>query len=294
MTCYNPLKGYYSRERTEKGKRKIVFNPKYGYLDLKVDVPCGQCIGCRLEYSKQWAIRCVNEAQMHEENCFITLTYSDENLPKNNSLRKEDFQKFIKRLRKYISPLKVRYYACGEYGENLNRPHYHALLFGICFRDRVWWSTRDEVRYYRSETLESLWPFGFCMLGEVTFESAAYVARYCLKKVKGDNKDRHYGKKEPEFSLMSRRPGIGRTWLEKYKDDVYPHDYMVIRNGVKQKPPRYYDEINTVDNNKEMCIVRGDRIKKSRRNPEDKTPERLKTRELCKIVQSEQLKRELH
>ena len=151
-------------------------------------VPCGQCIGCRLERSRQWAIRCVHEASLHTDNCFITLTYSPDCLPSDGSLNHDDFQKFFKRLRKHIAPKKIRYYMCGEYGEDLQqpsklgRPHFHACLFGLDFDDKQLYIVRDDVKLYTSATLEKIWGKGFVTIGDVTFESAAYVARYIAKK----------------------------------------------------------------------------------------------------------------
>ena len=121
MACYTPLKGYRSTELTKNGKRKIVFNRNHGFADLPVTVPCGQCIGCRLERSRQWAIRCTHEASLWEKNCFITLTYNDENLPKDGSLDVTHFQKFMKRLRKKHGA-GIRFYHCGEYGDKFGFP----------------------------------------------------------------------------------------------------------------------------------------------------------------------------
>ena len=245
MTCYHPLLAY-------KNEGKVVFNKPFAFA-RGFNLPCGQCIGCRLNYSRQWAIRCVHEAQMHEENCFITLTFNDEalNSRKNpQSLDVEEFQKFMKRLRKKVGK-KVRFFHCGEYGEKNGRPHYHALLFGYDFPDKKLWSKRDDVMLYTSQQLQDLWPHGFVTIGNMNFHTAAYVARYIMKKQTGENSEEHYTRWDPltgegsqikpEYCTMSRRPGIGATWLEKYKADVYPHDYVVI-NGHKVKPPRFYDK----------------------------------------------------
>lgn len=141
---------------------------------------------------------------------------------------------------------------CGEYGETTNRPHYHALLFGFDFLDKVYHSKSNGMVLYSSKSLDSLWGLGHCLIGAVTFESAAYVARYCVKKVTGKAADAHYSSLDletgeivsrvPEFAHMSLKPGIGRPWLDKFQADIYPHDYVIIR-GVKVKPPKYYDKI---------------------------------------------------
>lgn len=218
-----------------------------------MSLPCGQCIGCRLERSRQWAMRCLHEASLHKENCFITLTYDDAHVPSNGSLDYGAFQSFMRRFRKRVR-VPLRFYMCGEYGSENYRPHYHACIFGFNFADRELFSRRDGIRLFTSKLLDELWPFGFCSIGEVTFESAAYVARYCVAKRTGDARVVRAwydamaraagvsGPLEPEFNGMSLKPGIGAKWLEKWETDVYPHDYVVI-NGRKVKPPKYYDKI---------------------------------------------------
>ena len=229
MTCYHPLKAYWAVSKD--GDRSITFN--YNKSEgVMIKLPCGQCIGCRLERSRQWAVRCMHEASMHKSNCFVTLTYNDYYLPENGSLVKSDFQKFMKRLRKKVGTT-VRYYYCGEYGENFGRPHYHVILFGYDFKDKfLWRENSNGDKCYRSELLEQLWPFGISEIGDVTFQSAAYVARYVMKKRTGDVAKEYYGDRLPEYNDMSRRPGIGALWLEKYQNDVYPHDFVVM-NGKK-------------------------------------------------------------
>jgi hypothetical protein len=184
----------------------------------------------------------MHEASLHTENCFITLTYRDNPV----SLDYRDFQLFMKRLRKVFP--RVRFYMCGEYGEQLNRPHFHACLFGVNFPDRV----RFSRSLYRSPLLESLWRHGYSSIGEVTFESAAYVARYIMKKVTGDPAVDHYRHVDtetgevidrvPEFCHMSLKPGIGASWLGRFITDVYPNGDMVVR-GTESKAPRYYDKL---------------------------------------------------
>ena len=245
MPCYHPLTAYRGR-RTSSGKSEILFDKSQALKvgsGLSIQLPCGQCIGCRLERSRQWAMRCHHEASLYQDNCFITLTYSDEHLPSDKSLHVEHFQKFMKRLRKRFGE-GVRYYHCGEYGEKYMRPHYHACLFNFDFPDKKIWKENNGNRLYVSESLSELWPFGFVTIGDVTFESAAYVARYIMKKVNGDLAESHYERVDwetgevyqlkPEYTTMSRRPGIGSNWFAKFKDDIFPQDYVVI-NGKKLK-----------------------------------------------------------
>lgn len=263
MTCYSPLNAVRTNTVNKKtGKKRISFN--IGTDGEPIRLPCGQCIGCRIDRSRQWAIRCVNEASLYDDNVFITLTYNDENLPYDGSLRKSDVQKFFKRLRKHIfkeTGKKIRYYYCGEYGEKNNRPHYHAIIFDYNFSDWIYLhSTSNGSDIYTSPTLERIWNKGFVSIGTVNFQSVAYIARYILKKINGKNKeiidektglkpyeriDRVYGEIVevlPEFTDMSRRPGIGRDWFDKYRSDFYPKDFTNI-NGMRVKPPRYYDTL---------------------------------------------------
>lgn len=253
MPCYYPV-----------GTYRIDNSPCYR--------PCGRCIGCRLEHARQWAIRCVHEASMHEENAFITLTYNNENLPENGSLQKTDLQKFFKRLRRRIEPKRIRYYACGEYGERLSRPHYHACIFGHDFMDKEIVEAargntlQDRITnsVHRSKELEKLWTKGFSTVGSVTFESAGYCARYVSKKINGLYQDEHYQGKTPEFALMSRRPGIGLPWYDQYKGDVYPKDFFTMK-GRKLQPPLYYDN-RLKKENYEMWL----QIKERRREYEER------------------------
>lgn len=249
MACYHPLKGVRGGVNSN-GKRPLLFDVRVVDCgsQIPIQVPCGQCVGCRLERSRQWAMRCMDEAQMHKNNSFITLTFNDKNLPKDGSLDVRHFQLFMKKLRKTIKQ-SVRYYHCGEYGEKFGRPHYHACLFGYGFPDKYLFKlTNTGFKLYRSPILERVWPFGNSMIGDVTFESAAYVARYVMKKITGEMADEHYVNKrtgelrKPEYTTMSRRPGIGFSWFEKYSKDVFPSGTKVVR-GVEVRCPRYYDQL---------------------------------------------------
>lgn len=183
-----------------------------------------------MDWSLMWAIRCHHEAQMHERSCFVTLTYDDEHLPPGGLLERSRYKWFLRRLVKRLG-VPCRFFFGGEYGAGA-RPHYHGLLFGVDFDDRVLHSKRGDNLLYRSPLLEELWPLGFSSVGSVSFESAAYVARYCLKKS---------GVTLPgQFVRMSRRPGLGSSWLQKYASDAFPRGYVVI-GGKEVKAPRFYD-----------------------------------------------------
>lgn len=215
-------------------------------------VPCGNCLGCDLERSRQWAVRCMHEASLHEENAFVTLTYDDEHLPMAGSLDERAFPLFMKRLRKHISPRKVRYFYCGEYGEQMSRPHYHCILFGWWPSDSVHCGFRGDHRVYRSASLAKLWDAGFHEIGSVSFDSAAYVARYVTKKIRGVAAESHYAAVDgetgevfwrvPEFAQMSRRPGIGAGWFGKFEDELEP-DGTVVVEGQEVPMPRYYRKL---------------------------------------------------
>lgn len=272
MPCYHPIPAWYpddgsrikfSPPNIKRGGKTVNFKPHF-------HVPCNGCVGCRTEYSRQWAMRNLHESKLYTDNCFITLTYDKKNLPQNNSLEKTAFPKFIRSLRQKNKETKIRYYACGEYGDNFGRPHYHAILFNYYPNDVV---PLKKDLYTSKEISDSWLNKGFTSVGSVTFDSAAYVSSYVDKKIKGKDKVTHYilyhpktGElaepksshsqiqnyiqrgfkwlREPEFSLMSRGgrngKGIAFNWFDKYKTDAYPSDSLYI-NGKKMKPPKYYD-----------------------------------------------------
>ena len=271
MPCFHPIvaKRVYDA-RTD--SYKIIF----GQTQVEGQVlylPCGQCIGCRIARSREWAARCVHEASLYKENCFITLTYDPEHLPKDGSLHVEHFQNFMKRLRKRFQGKKIRFLHCGEYGSQGKRPHFHALLFGFDFPDKKLFKIVKGNKIYRSAILESLWTDGFSTIGAVTFESCAYVARYVTKKVTGPAADEHYQGRKPEYITMSRRPGVASGWFEKYYSDVFPQDFVVLKDGRKVATPRYYmkqlekyypelyDKVSEVRLEKSLSLGRPDFIK---------------------------------
>lgn len=230
------------------GKWPLVFCKENGDPTKEVKLPCGHCIGCKLEKSRQWAIRCVHEASLYDKNCFLTLTYNEDNVKEECS--KNDIQKFIKRLRKWHGG-RLSYFVAGEHGRRRDRTHYHAAIFNCDFRDKKYWSkTGKGSLLYVSPQLDKLWGMGFATVADVNFESTAYIARYCVKMEK---------KKEDEFLLMSTKPALGRTWLEQYAEEVYAFDEVSIRGGRKCRPPRYYDKIAS-----DVIANRMEEIKKKR------------------------------
>lgn len=258
MACYHPILAYRGRKTSPTtGKRPLVFKPQDAQMVLDdngkvhldtVQLPCGWCRGCRAERGRQWSLRIMHEAALYRQNCVVTLTYNDSNLPEGGSLDKRSLQLFLKRLRKHHGE-GIRFFACGEYGANLSRPHYHVCLFNFDFADKVLFSenTQDAGRnLFVSADLAERWPYGFSTVGVLTAQSAAYVARYVLKKVSGKAAERHYEGRVSEFCLMSRGgrggKGLARGWFEKYYSDCYPKGFVTM-DGFKHQPPKYYDSV---------------------------------------------------
>lgn len=272
MPCYHPLVAWRGPVLAS-GKRSVVFKPSEstgGLAAFPQKLPCGQCVGCRLDYSLDWATRCLFEAQTHKKNCFVTLTYDNKNLPLNGQLDVRVWQDFIRELRRrHNGP--IRYFHAGEYGSRFGRPHYHALLFGCDFPDRSYFkTTKAGSRIDTSKLLTAIWGKGHCSVGDVSMESAAYVARYCMKDSK-DVLDKRYedenGKqfdvvkktgelRTPQYVTMSRRPGIAKLWYGKFSKDVFPHDYVMLRGSIKMPPPRYFDGLYDLENPLDMKRIK--------------------------------------
>lgn len=229
----------------------------------------------------------MHEAQLHEQNCFVTLTYRPEDVPTDGSVDVTHWQKFAKRLRKRVGPF--RFFHVGEYGETNYRPHYHACIFGLDFReDRRLVKEQGDNKTFTSETLESVWGLGFTTLGLLTQQSAAYVARYCIKKQDGELGEEKYRRIDtstgeeyhvrPEYVTMSRRPGLASGWYEKFRDDVYPDD-SVVHEGRFHRPPSYYDKKLEVDDPLLFASIKSKRRDFAFSRLDDATPERLAVRE---------------
>lgn len=245
MSCYTPINAY----RTRTG---ISFHQNDDENLYEISLPCGQCIGCRLEYARQWAVRITHEASLHEQNCFLTLTYDNENINPQKSLNKTDPQSFMKRLRSWAHRQntknkkalygKIGFFMCGEYGENKSRPHYHSCLFNFDFPDKLRIeNSRSGHSQWQSQILTDLWQMGRATIGTLTPESAAYTAGYVTKKIRGAAAASYYGDLVPEYTACSRRPAVGLNWIEKYHSDIYNYDTCMV-GGKIQRPPRYYDK----------------------------------------------------
>ena len=256
MVCHHPLKGWRSRSvNPDTGLRQVVFNIGDGLADRPQNVPCGQCAGCRLRRTREWSLRMIHEASLHQSNLFLTLTYNNAALPADRSLSLLHFQQFMYRLRKKKGP-NIRFYHCGEYGPETLRPHYHAIMFNLSFSDQILYSANGGKNpIYSSAELDKIWSHGECKIGDVNVTTARYVAGYIQKKVTGERADLHYQRHSldnqtgeilntwtvaPEYATMSRRPGIGIGWFTKFKNDCYPSDF-ITHEGAKHPVPRAYD-----------------------------------------------------
>ena len=232
-----------------------------------MQVPCGQCMACRLNYGREWSLRICHEMLYHKKSCFLTLTYDDEHLPDNNSLDKDDIQRFFKRLRKNTDE-PLRYFCSGEYGDTFGRPHYHYIIFGLSCDDDVFLGKHFSKKAGGYYCKMKEWPYGHCFVGEVTPDSAAYVARYQLKKVKGKQSKKYYEEKGiiPEFALMSRNPGIGACFVDEHRNFLR-EKYGVNFKGTLMKQPRYYenrifDEDEKSERQAEKELFRAEGLKK--------------------------------
>lgn len=299
MSCYHPLRAAIIPGKSVNGKRNIKFfgvastDNTYCYQDRshpdtyhcspndvetaywrKLDtmlLPCGQCIGCRLDYSRRWATRLMLELPYHTNNYFVTLTYNNDNLPIGTgvlpTLVPDDLQKFIKRLRKAQSQYtdtKLRFYACGEYGTKSNRPHYHLIIYDLVLPDDdlifLKYSQHGNP-YYTSKLISKCWTFGYNLVAGVSWQSCAYVARYMLKKQKGDGASvyQEHGI-EPEFVRMSRNPGIAKQYYDDHAMDMLRDRYVQLSDGLKAPIPRYFDPFYEVDYPDEYAKMADDRV----------------------------------
>lgn len=266
-----------------------------------VKIPCGQCLSCRLARASAWSLRMMHEASLHESNCFLTLTYDDVHLPTNGSLHYPDIQAFLKRVRKRTNK-NLRYFLCGEYGEQLSRPHYHICLFGHNFTDLApVTKTLSNSIIYESPTLKSLWPLGLHSIGKLTKQSAGYTARYCIKKITGPNSAVHYSRTdpntgeqyllEPEFCRMSTRPAIGKLWYLKHQADVHNYDYL-IHDGRKHPVPKYYDKLlQRTTSAATLGELKAQREHKALPHKHDQSPERLAVKAEVLRAKTRNLKR---
>lgn len=221
MTCFSTLYAWRSDTPNPNGKHALVFNAKKSIDDEScMQVPCGRCLGCASDKSRIWSIRMYHELSMHAQSCFITLTYADDN---QRELSLPDLQNFIKRLR---HKTKLRYFACGEYGDQTRRPHYHMVCFGADF---LGMSYKINDQLYSNKILEDIWGHGSVVVAPVSFGAICYVAGYVTKKIGKDD----------GFQVMSRKPGLGKSWLDKYRQELVNNGFVVVDGKRLDIPPQY-------------------------------------------------------
>ena len=290
MSCYHPIKGF----RTPSG---VVFSELRRHDVLgDIEVPCGQCIGCRMRRASDWTLRVMHEASLWPQNCFVTLTYGRDQMPPDGSLEHRDFQLFMKRLRKaHGQP--VRFYMCGEYGPLNFRPHYHACLFNVNFlSDRVpAGKSGSGAVFFDSPSLAKLWLHGRVSVQDLTRETAGYCARYIMKKRLGILTEADMAAyvtddgviRRPEYAAMSLKPGIGAEWYKKFgASDVHRHDFAVA-DGSRLPVPRYYDKLMKRTGNVKFDELEFAREVRARKSAADQTDERRAVREqvhLARVV----------
>lgn len=306
MACYFPRKAWLSRELNANGKRPIVFDRRKGLYGSDLEVPCKQCVGCRLDNARSWSIRLMHERPYHDLAVFLTLTYNDHHLPKDGSLNKKHMQLFWKRLRMYHhynnpDAPKIKYFMCGEYGGNTLRPHYHAIVFGLDFADkRKHNKGKRGDQIYTSEKLNELWGMGYCWIGTVTTESAGYVARYSLKKVNGDAAKEHYLRVdtktgevfEIQKEYLAASQGLGLRHFEEFHEQMYLRDSVIVK-GKEAPVPSYYDRKLEQTNAEWLKEIKEQRKARAELRKQDNTPERLAARHEIKQAQVKLLKRDL-
>lgn len=296
MSCYHPIPGY---------QHKTMRNPETGKLITKISasfipsdpdnwneimVPCGQCVGCRLDYSREWAARILMECKEYKNNWFLTITYDPEHVPFGHTINKEtgelienmtlvpkDLQDFLKRLRRsweYDYRHKgIRFFACGEYGEKYGRPHYHLCVMNLPIPDEeleFMFTNHEGDQIFNCEKIRKIWGKGLISVGQVTFNSAAYVARYIMKKQKGPDADWYYQSqgKAKEFTRMSLKPGIGAKYYETNKERIYQYDNITLpkgRSSITVKPPAYFDKLYDLDEPENLTRIKQARREKAER-----------------------------
>lgn len=296
MPCYHPnliLLNSYPKQFGEQAQVKKFLNskkasfPGYEFFEklneeYKRDelpyswekVPCKECAGCQEAYSKEWATRCMLEAARYEHNYFITLTYDEYHIPKNDELLNkktgevfendnweqghlcpDHITKFNKDVREYwrthYEHTGIKFYASGEYGGLTRRPHYHMIMFNLPIKleDLKIYKVKNGHILWNCDILTKIWDKGFVGLAEVNWDTCAYTARYVMKKLKGKIEDEKYYENGmvPEFVRMSRRPGIGIDYFKEHMQEMYKNDEIILAGHAEKiqpvKPPKYYDRM---------------------------------------------------
>lgn len=288
MTCYSPLIRIEHHNKPYKTiEGKLAYKATIEHVDDVINrleelrsypntkatiIPCGKCIGCRLEYSREWANRAYLESKLYKQNWFVTLTYDEEHLKIreedqdkngitywndgswNGTLDGKDLQKFMHDFRQIMKRQYnqdgIRFLACGEYGDKGERPHYHIILLNCNLPAETFYKPRiiNNEYYYQNQIIEKAWKKGISNISEASWNNIAYTARYITKKINGATSDELYASKgqDKEFLRVSRKPGIGKPYYDKYKDTIYKYDNITIKNKegvINCKPPKYFDSL---------------------------------------------------
>jgi len=297
--CNHPITAWYSNELTANGCRKLVFSKTHSDGTPSIKIPCGQCTGCRISRSSDWATRLMHESKFHLVSSFLTLTLDPEHYPPDGSLDKKLPRYFMRRLRKHYKALypelKIRYFAVGEYGDQTQRAHYHMILFGVAFlEDRRPHSTNKQGdQLFTSPTLDKLWGKGRCLIGNVSAQSCGYVAQYAFKKVNGNRAEAHYQAvntqtgeiitRQKEFAGMSNHPGIGFDFYDQYHKQMFVRDSVIVK-GQQRPVPKYYDRKLKQDAPEWLEQIKAARMAKAELHKADQTPERLAVKEECLLA----------
>lgn len=244
MTCFKPIKAWKRKSSSLEAPakdyyemKKISFQKRQGMEEIQI--ACGKCLGCRLDHASMWATRIIMEAKHWKKNCFVTLTYNNQNLPFTEkglkTLYKKDVQDFLKRLRYYEKgheswehPINgkiespIRYFCCGEYGPKGGRPHYHMAIFNWEPNDLKFWKIENDVPMYKSKKLQKIWGNGFVVIEELNLNTANYIARYTLKKAGLSGYYREYTKEfwtsiEEDERTGNLRTGEKQYWVKFHK-----------------------------------------------------------------------------
>lgn len=283
----------------------IAFEKPNGHSGAEIKIPCKMCTGCRLDHRTNWSTRMMCETQMHNESHFVTFTYNPENLPENADLREADMQKFFRRLRKKIKPQKIRYVYSGEYGEQFSRPHFHAIIWGLHVPDLIINDRNDRGEpLSSSQFLDEIWQHGYTSTGAVTPQSCGYVAGYMLKDSQGE-----YDKRNPylcidpitgemterkrPYARYSTHPGIGKSWLLKFTNSVFPRDHVrLLDKTVRPTPPYFFDQLKTIDRPLyDRVKLQRDTAIRDPYNEWNNLPARKKVRAICRTAKMNLAKR---
>lgn len=293
MTCFHPITAYKSRaadltlapQQYYKTK-KILFRPIENRE--KIEIPCGHCLGCRLDHASMWATRITMEAKQWKKCCFVTLTYNNEtkedgspkNLPIKNgkmTLKKKDLQDFLKRLRYYHEGEEqwenpkngkiekpIRYFACGEYGDKNGRPHYHIALFNFEPKDlKLYRTNRHNNPIFKSKELKKIWGKGFIVVEELNFETASYIARYVQKKAGLKPQKRKYtGEFEQEWRTDERNGEPYLHTINKFKKQKkeIEEEFIVMSRAVGIGRTYWEENKEKIKRNKGVLLKVKDRV----------------------------------